>query len=144
MAPSFCQPSRYIRNDVDLSWEEILDAKSIMLHFMNKSRAWPELHVESIAAFFFNLELHPRKSKVNGKATLLLYQSCVCCEWFDALEHDEGFNIQIIQEEPLWSYAEKVNDIIHERDNARCDKDDAIRKKEFKQVCPFSHRSPRA
>ncbi|KAF8267684.1 hypothetical protein EI94DRAFT_1683667 [Lactarius quietus] len=116
--------SRHIRNDGDLGWEEMMDAKNIMLHFMNKSRTWPEAHTESMATFFFNLDLHPRKMQTNGKTALLLYQSCACHEWHDALEHDEGFNIQIIQDELLCSYGEEVNDAIRERDDAKRHRDD--------------------
>ena len=35
------RPSKHIRNDEDLSWEEMMDAKNIMLHFMAKSGLWP-------------------------------------------------------------------------------------------------------
>lgn len=65
------RPSRHIRNDEDLSWEEMLDARNSMLHFMAKSRLWPAAHAESIAAFFLNLELHPRKAQKNGKKALI-------------------------------------------------------------------------
>jgi hypothetical protein len=80
------RPSRHIRNDEDLTWEEMLDTKSIMLQFMAKSGLWPAAHAMSIATFFLNLECHPRKSQKNGKKALMLYQNNVRWEWFDALK----------------------------------------------------------
>ncbi|KAF8259773.1 hypothetical protein EI94DRAFT_1706846 [Lactarius quietus] len=137
------KPSRHVRNDKDLGWEEMMDAKNIMLHFMTKSGAWPEAHAESMAAFFFNLNLHLRKMQMNGKAALLLYQSRTRHEWFDALKRNEGFNIQIIQEELLRSCAEEVNNAICERDDAKYHRDDAMREKEFEQVCMLASRIPK-
>jgi hypothetical protein len=121
------RPSKHIRNDEDLSWEEMLDAKNIMLHFMAKSGLWPVPHASSIISFYLNLEAHPRKGQKNGKKALMLYQSRVRREWFDALKRDEGFNIELIQEEYLRTVAEEINDSIQDRDNA-------IRDREFDQV----------
>ncbi|KAH9010121.1 hypothetical protein EDB84DRAFT_1445943 [Lactarius hengduanensis] len=36
--------SRNIRNDEDLSWEEMLQGKNVMLRFMAKSTTWPQAH----------------------------------------------------------------------------------------------------
>ena len=80
------RPSKHIRNDEDISWEDMLDTKNIMLHFMAKSGQWEDAHATSIASFFYNLETHQRKDQKNGKKTLLLYQSRVRHEWFDALK----------------------------------------------------------
>ncbi len=106
------RPSKNIRNDEDLSWEEMLDAKNTMLHFMAKSGVWPVTHAESLAAFFVALELHPRKIQPNGKRALIVYQSRARREWFNALKRDEGFNIELIEEDLLQSLAEDVNDRI--------------------------------
>ena len=108
--------SKNIRNDEDLSWEEMLEAKNTMLHFMAQSGIWPIAHAESLAAFFVALELHPRRLQANGKTTLLLYQSRVRLEWFNALKRDEGFNIEIISEELLRSYAEIVSNAVRKRE----------------------------
>ncbi|KAN0141212.1 hypothetical protein V8E53_000968 [Lactarius tabidus] len=121
------RPSKHIRNNKDLSWEEMLDAKNIMLHFMAKSGVWPDTHTTSLTAFFLNLEVHLRKGQKNGKKALLLYQSHVWQEWFDALKRNEGFNIKFIQDELLCSLAEELNDTIQDRENA-------IRDREFDQV----------
>ncbi|KAH9022775.1 hypothetical protein EDB85DRAFT_1871191 [Lactarius pseudohatsudake] len=103
------KPSRNIRCDEDLGWEEMFGAKNTMLHFMGKSRAWPSSHAISLAAFFVALELHPRRNEDNGKKILITYQSRVRHEWFDALKRNEGFNIEVLSEEYLQSIAEEVN-----------------------------------
>ena len=128
------RPSKHIRNDEDLSWEDMLDAKNAMLDFMAKSGVWPDAHAASVATFFFNLEHHQRKGQKNGKMALLLYQGRVRREWFDALKRGQGFNIELIEEELLRSCAEEVNDTIRDRENAARDRDYAIRDKEFDQV----------
>ncbi|KAF8264321.1 hypothetical protein EI94DRAFT_1540181, partial [Lactarius quietus] len=107
------RPTRSVRKDEHLSWGEMLDAKNMMIHFMEKSSMWPVLHAEAILGFFLNLELHPRAMQLNGKEAFLLYQSHVHLHWFNFLKHGDGYNIEIIQEEYLWSTADKVNDMIH-------------------------------
>ena len=138
------RPSKHIRNNEDLSWEDMLDAKNAMLDFMVKSGVWPDAHAASVATFFFNLEHHKRKGQKNGKMALLLYQGRVRREWFDALKRGQGFNIELIEEELLCSCAEEVNDTIRDRENAACDRDYAIRDKEFDQVrgCRDLRREP--
>ena len=69
------RPSKQIRNDEDLSWEEMMDAKNVMLHFMAKSTVWQEEHATALTTFYINLNCHQRKEQKNGKIALLLYQS---------------------------------------------------------------------
>lgn len=107
--------SKNIRRDEDLSWEEMLQAKNNMLQFMSDSKVWPKDHAETLTGFFVSLELHPRAQYPNGRQALLLYQSRVRREWFSALKRDEGFNIEIIEEELLRSYAETVDNQIRDR-----------------------------
>ncbi|KAH9019642.1 hypothetical protein EDB85DRAFT_1873002 [Lactarius pseudohatsudake] len=121
------KPSRSIRNDEDLSWEEMLQAKNTMLHFMAKSAVWPEGHARALAAFFVALELHPRVLQTNGKGALLLYQSRARREWFEALKRNEGFNIERIGEGFLRACAEVV--------------DRKVRDTEFDQVRNHTHRA---
>ena len=117
------RPSKHIRNDEDLSWEEMMDAKNVMLHFMGKSGAWQAEHTLCIATFFVNLDCHPRKGQKNGKPALLLYQSRARREWFEALKRGVGFNLALIQDELLRSLAEEVNDTIRDRENATRDRE---------------------
>ena len=121
------RPSKQIRNDEDLTWEEMMDAKNVMLHFMAKSGIWEDEHTVALASFYFNLDSHQRKEQKNGKLALLLYQSRVRREWFDALKRDEGFNIALIEEDLLRSLAEEVNNTIQDRENA-------VRDREVEQV----------
>ena len=66
------RPSKQIRNDEDLSWEEMMDAKNVMLHFMAKSGVWEDEHATALASFYINLDCHPRKEQKNGKMALLV------------------------------------------------------------------------
>lgn len=109
------RPSKNIRNDEDLSWDEMWDAKNTWLHFMALSGAWPDEHAESLAAFFVNLDLHPKKLQTNGKLALIMYQGRVRREWFDALKRNEGFNIEIIQEVLLRACADEISNKIFDR-----------------------------
>ncbi|KAI9465201.1 hypothetical protein BJY52DRAFT_1209627 [Lactarius psammicola] len=77
------RPSKNIRNDGDLSWEEMLEAKTVMLHFMAQFGLWPTAHAVTLKAFFVALERHPRRR-----------------EWFHALARNEGFNIELINDDP--------------------------------------------
>ena len=120
---SSLRPSKHVRSDEELSWEEMLEAKNTMLLFMAKSGLWPREHAESLATFFLNLEVHPRRSQTNGKRALMVYQGRVRREWFDRLKSDRGFNISIIQNDLLRAYAEELNDTIRERDNVARDRE---------------------
>ena len=101
--------SKNVRNDEDLSWEEMLEAKNTMLHFMDKYE-WPRLHVDSTACFFLALEVHPRRLQIDGKKALLRYQSIVRQEWFGALSRGVGYNLEIINEDLLRTCADFVNE----------------------------------
>ncbi|KAH9021352.1 hypothetical protein EDB85DRAFT_1871917 [Lactarius pseudohatsudake] len=100
--------SRNIRADEELSWNEIMDAKHTMLHFMAQSGVWPAAHLESLAAFFLALELHPRRTQDHGRTVLALYQSRVRRKWFDAFKRNEGFDIEVINEAFMQALAEDV------------------------------------
>ncbi|KAH9018588.1 hypothetical protein EDB85DRAFT_2075909 [Lactarius pseudohatsudake] len=93
----------------NLSWDEVMYAKNTMIHFMAQSGVWPLAHVESLATFFVALELHPRRVQDNGNEVLILYQSRVRREWFDAFKQDRGFDIEVINEAFMQSLAETVN-----------------------------------
>lgn len=67
--------SKNIRNNEELSWEEMIDTKKIMLHFMVKSGMWQAKHTVCVPTFYVKLDCHQRKEQKNGKQALLLYQS---------------------------------------------------------------------
>ena len=110
------RPSKNIREDHELAWDEMLEAKNTMLHHIAKSGVWPKPHAESLAAFFVNLELHPRRLQPHGRKAILLYQSKVRQEWFCALKRKQGFNIELIEEELLRSCHETVTIEIREKE----------------------------
>ncbi|KAH8985116.1 hypothetical protein EDB86DRAFT_2960486 [Lactarius hatsudake] len=109
------RPSWNIRSDKNLGWDEVMYAKNTMPHFMAQSGAWPPDHVDSLAGFFIALELHPRRVQDNGNTVLILYQSRVRHEWFDAFKRNQGFDIEVINESFLQTLAEMVNNRIQDR-----------------------------
>ena len=109
------RPSKHIRNDHDLSWEEMMDAKNTMLNYMALSGVWPDAHAKSVAYLFYALDTHPRKAHANGKQALITYQSRVRRDWFDALKRGDGFNIGKIKESLLVRIAEEINKEIQDR-----------------------------
>ena len=117
------RPSKHIRNDEELSWEDMMDAKNVMLHFMAKTGVWQAEHTLCLATFYVNLDCHPRKGQKNGKQALILYQSRARREWFEALKWGVSFNLALIQDELLHSLAEEVNDAIQDRDNTNRDRE---------------------
>ena len=117
------RPSKHIRSDEDLSWEEMMDTKNVMLHFMAKSRMWEDEHATALATLYINLDCHQQKDQKNSKLTLLLYQSCVRWEWFNVLKRDEGFNIALIEDDLLRNMAEEVGNAIQDRENTIRDRD---------------------
>jgi hypothetical protein len=80
-----------------------------MLHFIAKPGVRLAAHAEPLAAFYINLELHPKKSLPFSEQALMLYQSRVRHEWFDTFKREEGFNIAIIQDALLRPVAEELN-----------------------------------
>ena len=108
------KPSKFIRSNKELSWEDMLDVENSMLAFMEESGVWPDNHAKLLANFFFKLELHPRKWQANGMKALIIYQSRVWCVWFNTFKRNKGFNIELIEEELLFSIAEELNNSIQE------------------------------
>ena len=86
---------------------------------MAKSGLWPVAHATSIATFFFNLEAHQEKDRRTAKKSFV-YQSHVRRECFNALKCNEGFNIELIQDDLLRSFAEEINDTI-QTGKTRCE-----------------------
>ena len=108
-------PSKHIRNNHNLSWEEMMDAKNTMLNYMASSRVWPDAHAKSVVYLFYALDTHLRKVQANGKQALVTYQSCVRCDWFDALKRGDSFNIGKIRESLLVRIAEEIDKEIQDR-----------------------------
>ena len=109
------QPSKHIRNDYELNWEGMMDAKDTMLNYMALSGVWPDAHVKLVVYLFYVLDTHPRKVQPNSKQALITYQSCVRREWFDALKRGDGFNIGKIRESLLVCITEEIDKEIQGR-----------------------------
>ena len=82
---------------------------------MAQSGVWPVAHAEALAAFFVAPELHPRRQNVNGKKAFIMYQSVAGFKWLSTVKQGEGFDIELINEELLRSYADLTNDQARER-----------------------------
>ena len=107
---SSLKPSKSIRRDKNLSWEEMVTAKNNMIHFMSKSKLWPQSHMECIAKFYVALETHPIHQTTHGNCIITVYAGRARHEWFDALKRDEGFNLAIIDPDLMKAIADEIKD----------------------------------
>ena len=73
---------------------------------------WPQKHIQSIAHFYFNLELDPMHACPNGERVLIIYQAKVRRQWHNDLAHGQGFNITQINQKLLSVVAEEVWDTV--------------------------------
>ncbi|KAF8801571.1 hypothetical protein BYT27DRAFT_7114696, partial [Phlegmacium glaucopus] len=62
--------SKNIIKDRDLSWRQMTMGKNLMLHHMSKL-GWPEKHINALAHFYFKLEDHPMRLRLNGNEILI-------------------------------------------------------------------------
>ena len=115
---SSLRPSKNIRRDEDLSWDEIVTAKNNMIHFMSKSKLWPLSHMECTAKFYVALETHPIRQTSHGNRIVAAYAGRARREWFDALKRDEGFNLAIINPELMKSVADEIKDFSRDEEMA--------------------------
>ena len=107
--------------DANLTWRQMNVGKNTMLCFMDLCD-WPQKHVQSLAHFYFNIELDPMRSRPNGERMLIAYQAKVRRQWHDDLSRGSGFNIAPINQKLLSTVTEEVWDTI---------KSDAIKKVSF-------------
>ena len=103
--------SRNVIQDADLTWRQMNVGKNTMLRFMDLCD-WPQKHVQSLAHFYFNIELEPMRSHPNGEKVLIAYQARVRRQWHDDLSRGLGFNIAPINQKLLSTVAEEVWDMI--------------------------------
>ena len=115
---SSLRPSRNIRRDEDLSWDEMVTAKNNMIYFMAKSKLWPQSHMECVAKFYVALETHPIRQSSHGNRIVTAYAGRARREWFDALKRDEGFNLAIINAELMKSVADEIKDFSRDEEMA--------------------------
>jgi hypothetical protein len=67
--------SKYSLPDEKLTWRQMDIAKTLMLHHMQDLDAWPPEHMQMLTAFYFALEMHPRRRQPQGEKVLLQYQA---------------------------------------------------------------------
>ena len=103
--------SHNVIQDADLTWRQMNVRKNTMLRFMDLCD-WPQKHVQSLAHFYFNIELEPMRSRPNGEKILIAYQARVRRQWHNDLSRGLGFNIAPINQKLLSTVAEEVWDMI--------------------------------
>jgi hypothetical protein len=107
--------SRAALPDHELSFSSFLRAKNLFLTHVNAAK-WPQLHIDSLALFFWHLENHAiRNNSELGDLVVLHYASRVRLDWHDRLKRDEGFNISIINEVLVRSINEELWDRVRSR-----------------------------
>ncbi|KIK75298.1 hypothetical protein PAXRUDRAFT_126766, partial [Paxillus rubicundulus Ve08.2h10] len=94
--------------DHDLSFEAFLQAKNNFI-FYAKKVSWPGKHLDALAESFWNVEMHPMCSNLNGNVTVLTYTLRVHCSWHNNLKANKAFNITIINDELMKNIGWEVN-----------------------------------
>ena len=90
--------------DEKLTWRQMDIAKTLMLRHMEDAKSWPPEYTQMLAAFYFALEMHPRRRQPRGEKALLQYQAEARAEWMRLLTQEgvgHVFDISIISEDRL-------------------------------------------
>ncbi|KAF8815074.1 hypothetical protein BYT27DRAFT_6855695 [Phlegmacium glaucopus] len=100
--------SRNVIPDTDLLWRQMTIARTTLVqHLANR---WPTKHIQAIAQFFMNLEVHPYRHRPFGERSLLIYQARARRNWHDQLKQNKAFNIAIINDNLLQTIHREVLD----------------------------------
>jgi len=113
---SSLKPSKNIRRDEDLSWDEMVMAKNNMLHFMSVSKLWPPAHMECIAKFYYALETHPVRQTRHGNRVVTAYAGRARRQWFDALKRNDGFNLAKIDHGLMANITDEIKDAVRDEE----------------------------
>ncbi|KAI0667144.1 hypothetical protein C8Q78DRAFT_389394 [Trametes maxima] len=97
---SAAQASKDARNDAELSWEEVMQARGPFMEWLEKM-GWPGEYIEMHATFFWRLDTHEMRSQKGGTDALVRYQAKYRREWHLSLKNKEPFNLSIINEDGL-------------------------------------------
>ncbi|OBZ73565.1 hypothetical protein A0H81_06526 [Grifola frondosa] len=103
------KPSRKVVPDSQLSWEQIMQGKAVMLAEMQRA-GWNEKHLLALSKFYWDLDNHDLRSETWGTAAIVLYHARIRRSWHESLQRDEGFNIAIISEDVL---RQAVDDVLN-------------------------------
>lgn len=99
--------SRNVRQDEDLTWEEVMQARVQYLNWLEKSK-WPDEYVQMFAQFFWNLDTHELRGQTGGPSILVRYQAQYRREWHNALRESDPFNLALINETALKNIQSQV------------------------------------
>jgi hypothetical protein len=107
---SSLKPSKNIRRDEELLWEEMVFAKNKMLKHMANSGTWLAAHLKATIILFIELENHPTRSQHLGNKIMVTYAARVRRLWFDSLEQNKGFNLGKIGVDLMRNVSDEVRD----------------------------------
>lgn len=99
--------SRNVRQDEDLTWDEVMQARIQYLNWLERSK-WPDEYVTMIAQFFWGLDTHELRGQTGGPGILVRYQAQYRREWHNALREGEPFNLALINEKALKNIQSQV------------------------------------
>ena len=111
---SAVRASKNVIQDIDLSWNQLMYAKTSYLQQLGKA-GWPQKHVDALTHFFIGLKSSPFCSQTHGEKTLITYQARVHHHWHDQLKQDSdgAFNIALINDNLLESISNEIWDGVH-------------------------------
>ncbi|EIW56505.1 uncharacterized protein TRAVEDRAFT_127249, partial [Trametes versicolor FP-101664 SS1] len=99
--------SRNVRQDEDLTWDEVMQARIQYLNWLERSK-WPDEYVTMIAQFFWGLDTHELRGQTGGPGILVRYQAQYRREWHNTLREGEPFNLALINEKALKNIQSQV------------------------------------
>ena len=127
---SSLKPSKNIRRDEELSWDEMVIAKNKMVDFMNESGTWPPAHVAATMMLFVELENHHTRLEHLGNKIMVTYAARARRVWFDMLEQKKGFNLGKIGTELMRNITDEVRDNARQNELAQVRKSSRFRGKD--------------
>ncbi|KDQ18960.1 hypothetical protein BOTBODRAFT_93004, partial [Botryobasidium botryosum FD-172 SS1] len=104
--------SRNAIPDEQLTWRQF-ELGHYRLIDLIKQYKWPPRNIQMLVTFFSQIQYSTRRSLLNGERALLIYQATTRREWHEALDRDEGFNLDGINEARLAAIFASLRDEEH-------------------------------
>ncbi|KAJ3753278.1 hypothetical protein EV360DRAFT_74638 [Lentinula raphanica] len=101
------RPSPNAKLDKDLTWEQILRAKTTFLDAL-PGRGYPEKFIDMFAKFYVNMELHLELKKPEGDKIMILYHAEMRRAWYLANQQGKTFDLATISERILQQCKEEI------------------------------------
>lgn len=102
------KPSKNAKQDVQLSWEQIMTARHTMTTAAHQV-GWPQKYTQMFVEFYINLE--GLKSEGYNTQPLILYHATVRRQWYAAVKsRGKVFNISIINEKLFLRLENQIRD----------------------------------